>query len=109
MPSTFEYPAFIYRQRSNVGAPRFCIFHAKVSEILQWAAIQRLSKDDPAAVQREPKPTRILGIKRFFDREPRNTIPTAVVVTLDDMKLRPFNIGVAGKGQAANDINSLEG
>ncbi len=85
MSETFNYAAFVYNQRSVSTAPRFCLFHAKVSEILQWADIQRLSKDDPGAVQRDPKRTRILGIKRFFERESRNTIPTAVVLTLDNV------------------------
>ena len=88
MTKSFEYVAFVYDQRSTEGAPKFCIFHASVSEILQWAAIQRLSKNDPAAVQRDPKRTRILGIKRFFEREVRNTIPTAVVLTLDNITMQ---------------------
>lgn len=85
MNNTFKYAAFVYNQRNIKNAPRFCLFHAKVSEILQWSAIQRLSKSDPVAVQRDPKRTRILGIKRFLEREPRNTIPTAVVLTLDNI------------------------
>lgn len=85
--SVFNYVAMVYSQRASEGAPKFCIFHAKVSDILQWAAIQRLSADDPIAIQREPKRTRILGIKKFFDRDILNTIPTAVVVTLDGVNL----------------------
>ncbi len=85
MPKTFGYAAFVYSQRNVENAPKFCLFRAKVSEILQWAAIHRLSQDDPVAVQRDPKRTRVLGIKRFLEREPRNTIPTAVVLTLDNI------------------------
>ena len=89
---SFRYAAFVYDQRETQNAPRFCLFHAKVSEILQWAAIQRLSKNDPVAVQRDPKRARILGIKRFLDREPRNTIPTSVVLTLDSISIKPANV-----------------
>lgn len=92
MSNTFRYAAFVYNQRDTHDAPRFCLFRAKVEEILQWAAIQRLSKDDPAAIQRDPKRTRILGIKRFLERESRNTIPTAVVLTLDNVHLTPVSL-----------------
>jgi len=91
MSSTFRYVAFVYNQRDTENSPRFCMFHAKVSDILKWSAIQRLSKDDPVAVQRDPKRTRILGIKRYFEREPRNTIPTAVVLTLDSCTFDKIN------------------
>jgi len=87
MSNSFHYPVFVYSQRNTSNSPRFCLFRAKVSEILQWAAIQRLSKNDPAAIQRDPKRTRILGIKRFLEREPRNTIPTAVILTLDNIDI----------------------
>ncbi|MFX5896017.1 hypothetical protein ABTE59_19240, partial [Acinetobacter baumannii] len=53
------------------------------------AAINRLNRDDPLAIQRDPKKSRIAGIKRFFAMEARNTIPTAVVLTLDAHELLP--------------------
>ena len=106
MTKYFKYAAFVYKQRDVANAPRFCLFHAKVSEILQWAAIQRLSKDDPVAVQRDPKRTRILGIKRFFEREPRNTIPTAVVLTLDNIVTTAISHSV---GQDESEIISNSG
>lgn len=84
---SFEYLAFLYDQRGNTQAPLFCVFHAPASEVLQWAAINRLNRDDPQAIQRDPKKSRIAGIKRFFAMEPRNTIPTAVVLTLDACSL----------------------
>jgi DGQHR domain-containing protein len=89
--TVFNYVAMAYKQRPTEGAPKFCIFHAKVSDVLKWAAIQRLNADDPVAIQREPKRTRILGIKKFFERDLLNTIPTAVVVTLDGVALSDIN------------------
>ena len=106
MTKTFRYAAFVYNQRNIGNAPKFCLFYAKVSEILQWAAIQRLSKDDPVAVQRDPKRTRILGIKRFLEREPKNTIPTAVVLTLDNIVINAIpNL----EGQDENEILANSG
>ena len=86
---TFDYWALLYNQRDNQNAPRFCVFHAPAAEILEWAAINRLNRDDPLAIQRDPKKSRIAGIKRFFAMEARNTIPTAVVLTLDACQLLP--------------------
>lgn len=86
---TFNYWAFCYNQRNTADAPRFCVFHAPASEVLEWAAINRLNREDPTAIQRDPKKSRISGIRRFFSLEPRNTIPTAVVLTLDKCELTP--------------------
>lgn len=83
----FEYWAFLYEQRGNSRAPKFCVFHAPAAQVLEWAAINRLNRDDPQAIQRDPKKSRIAGIKRFFSMDDRNTIPTAVVLTLDSFEL----------------------
>jgi DGQHR domain-containing protein len=85
---TFDYLALRYNQRGNQHAPTFCVFHAPAAQILKWAAINRLNRDDPMAIQRDPKKSRISGIKRFFSLEARNTVPTAVVITLDDCHLQ---------------------
>lgn len=84
---TFSYWAFLYSQRENTNSPKFCVFHAPAAQILEWAAINRLSRDDPQAIQRDPKKSRIAGIKRYFAVEDRNTIPTAVVITLDSYEI----------------------
>lgn len=84
---TFSYWAFLYNQRESSNSPKFCVFHAPAAQILEWAAINRLSRDDPQAIQRDPKKSRIAGIKRYFAMEDRNTIPTAVVITLDSYEI----------------------
>ncbi len=78
----YEYVVFKYAQRTDEKAPVFCLFHAPAYEVLKWAAINRLDRTDPLAIQRDPKKSRIAGIKRFFALDDRNTIPTAVVLTL---------------------------
>jgi DGQHR domain-containing protein len=84
----FKYLAFVHEQRPAADkAPRFCTFHAKAGEILQWAAIQRLNKTQPKAIQREPKRARILGIRRFLQQDSRNTIPSAIVIAIDGAEL----------------------
>jgi DGQHR domain-containing protein len=87
----FKYLGFTYNQRPDAAeAPRFCVFRAPVGEILQWAAIHRLDKSHPDAIQREPKRARILGIKRFLEQDPRNTIPAAIVVALNNVQIQPI-------------------
>jgi len=105
----FNYLALTYEQRpAAAGAPRFCIFRAPVGEILRWAAIHRLNKSHPAAIQREPKRARILGIKRFLEQDPRNTIPAAVVIALNGVQLQTLvNCQVDGGDMVAK--NSLQG
>lgn len=100
----FKYWAFLYNQRDNTNAPSFCVFHAPASEILEWAAINRLSRNDPQAIQRDPKKSRISGIKRFFTMEERNTVPTSVVLTLDRVDLT--EVGVANVN---NEMVQVEG
>lgn len=99
----FSYWVFHYNQRSNEHAPDFCVFHASASQVLEWAAINRLSRDDPTAIQRDPKKSRITGIKRFFAAEDRNTVPTAVVVTLDKCELIKVDSAKIGSSEVVVD------
>lgn len=102
----FKYLAFVYEQRpAAANAPKFCTFHAKAGEILKWAAIQRLSKAQPQAIQREPKRARILGIKRFLQQDERNTIPSAIVIAIDGAQLVPLaNCTLPGGGALPADL-----
>lgn len=102
----FEYWVFFYEQRQNPNAPSFCVFHAPATDILEWAAINRLNRDDPQAIQRDPKKSRIAGIRRFFEMEELNTVPTAVVLTLDKYKLDVVD-SVTING-ASNQIKGLQ-
>ena len=107
----FKYLGFTYSQRPNaVGAPRFCVFRAPVGEILQWAAIHRLNKSHPRGIQREPKRARILGIKRFLVQDQRNTIPAAIVVALNNVKIEPIigcKFGASGEALLAGELDGL--
>jgi hypothetical protein len=111
----FHYLTFVYSQRpAEAAAPRICLFKAKVGDILSWAAIQRLSKDQPNAIQREPRRSCIIGIKRFLGENPANTIPTAVVVALNNVTVRPLagctleDGGALSESLLSSDIAQLE-
>ena len=76
------YPCIIFAQRIAVAAPRFCIFTAPVGEVLEWSSIPRLSHQEPDGIQRAKNDYKVKGIKKFLSADDRNTIPTAIVITL---------------------------
>ena|SRR5215208_3305180 len=63
----FSYHCLPFRQNSE--APLLCVFHAPASEVLQWAAIQRLP-DVPKAPQRRLNDYKANAISRFLS-DPR--------------------------------------
>ncbi len=86
---TFRYECLVSRQRLTPASPEFLLFHAPAGEILQWSAIKRL-EDTPGAPQRKPSTAKVRAIRRFLETDPRNTIPTSVILTLD---LAPGQLG----------------
>jgi DGQHR domain-containing protein len=87
---TFRYSGFRFQQRTGADVPQFCLFFAPAGEVEQWADVQRLGPDSPEGIQREPVPSRINAIGRFFERDLHNTIPTAVVLALRGARLEPI-------------------
>lgn len=77
MPESITYPCVVHVQRPGAQGPQFCIFAAKVGEILQWASIKRLT-DQPGAPQRAINKSKLLAVRRFLELDPRNTIPSGV-------------------------------
>lgn len=95
-----KYPCIVFAQRPNdVEAPKFCVFEAPVGEVLQWADIPRLTPEDDAGIQRAKNDYKVKAINKFLSKDKRNTIPTAVVVSLSaqSFKLVP----VAGQAKVA--------
>jgi DGQHR domain-containing protein len=82
MPVPFRYPCIVSQQRQGENVPLFCIFRAAVGQVVQWAAIRRL-QDVPGAPQRKESPAKVNAVKRFLALDARNTIPTAVIITLN--------------------------
>lgn len=79
-----EYPCIVFSQRADVGAPSFCLFEAPVSEVIEWSTIPRLSPDHLDGIQRPKSDNRVRAIKSFLQGDVRNTIPTAIVITLSN-------------------------
>jgi DGQHR domain-containing protein len=78
-----KYIALENIQRSDSVGLKFYLFHAPASEIFQWGLIDRMSPENPKAIQRKLNRTKILRIKEFLDY-PGNTIATSVVVVFGD-------------------------
>lgn len=80
---TFVYPAIVYRQRDAKEAPQFILFHAPASAIIKWADVERLSPTNTSGAQRPLRDLRVKKVAKFFTAETYNTIPTAVIIALD--------------------------
>lgn len=78
----YEYDAIVFHQRHDGQGPLLAMFTAPAGEVANWADVDRLGPTNPQGPQREPKKSRIASIRRFFQLDPDNTIPTAIVVGL---------------------------
>lgn len=79
----YSYWCIKNEQRTGEGVPAFLVFRAKARDIYEWAAIERYTGNAQRGPQRLPKPAKIAEVKRFFERDARNTIPTALLVSLN--------------------------
>lgn len=79
-----EYDCIVFNQRSNQEAPTFCIFQAPVGEVINWSTIPHLSPENQDGIQRARNDTKVRAIKKFFLGDNKNTIPTAIVITLPE-------------------------
>ena len=77
----FTMPCIRFRQRENAESPDYAIMVADADDVLSWAAIRR-REDDQTGPQRRLNKSKINSIRRFFELDPRNTIPPAITVTL---------------------------
>lgn len=79
-----DYPCLVFKQRPNdPDAPSFCIFHAPAAEIESWSTVPRLTPEDTSGIQRKRNDFKVRSIKSFLQQDSRNTIPTAIVITLE--------------------------
>lgn len=80
----YPYDAFLFHQRPDDAGPQLAVFLAPAGQVTAWSTVDPLGPNNPLAPQREPAPARIASIARFFQDDPRNTIPTAIVIGLKD-------------------------
>ena len=73
-----DFPAFKFRQRGD-AAPEVVVFCASVGMICKFAVVEELTPTTRGP-QREQKEARVVAIKKFLDADPKNTIPTAIIL-----------------------------
>src|SRR5438874_1032775 len=79
---TYRYPTLTSTQRRGTPASTlFCAFFAAAGEVTKWAASDRI-EESTGGFQRMINPAKVRGIKRFFEKDPQNSIPTALILTL---------------------------
>lgn len=78
---TYSYQCLVTYQRTGPDVPRFCTFFAPAREVLGWSVVEPI-RDQGPGFQRLVNPARVRGVKRFFDEDRRNTIPTAIILAL---------------------------
>jgi len=80
-----EFPAFKFRQRGGT-APEVVVFCAPVGVIMKFAEVEELTPTNNRGPQREQKEARVVAIKKFLDADPKNTIPTALILAFSPGK-----------------------
>jgi DGQHR domain-containing protein len=98
-----RYPCLSFSQRTEAGSPRFCIFHAPVGEVISWSVIPRLTPGSSDGIQRAKNDYKVRGIRSFLASDIRNTIPTAIVITLGS---NAYSIEVSDAGGEVLNIVS---
>lgn len=98
---TFSYQALSYSQRSPHPSPSFVLFHAPAADIVEWADVDRLQPNNTRGAQRPLRELKVSKIARFFAKDSRNTIPTAIVIALDK-KAVTLDVKAARQGYGAH-------
>jgi len=79
MAENREYYSWRISQRNNPDAIKMVAFVANTKDISMWAGIRRVGEHQDG-IQRILKPARVKAIKKFFNADPRNTIPNSVIL-----------------------------
>lgn len=110
--ASYHYPCLVYRQRLEIeDAPTFCLFHAPVGEIMEWATIKQ-AEEQPGIPQRQISLAKVDAIKKFLTVGPQNIIPGSIIIVLDKLgcDVKPMNMTnqEAEVEAEANDLGILE-
>ncbi|WP_167368615.1 DGQHR domain-containing protein [Paraburkholderia tuberum] len=81
------------------------MFHAPAAEIESWSTVPRLTPEDSTGIQRKRNDFKVRSIRSFLEQDQRNTIPTAIVVTLG---AGAYNLQLTGEGSGLGTITLSE-
>ena len=104
---TYKYPAIFTRQRGDDG-PMLVSFVAPAGEVAEWAQVNRLSHGGDGH-QRLRSESRVRAITRFLEHDARNTIPTALVVSLHLPDIGQPQVGTCSEISIPDDADSPPG
>lgn len=69
-------------QRGKDNSVEFVVFIASAKDVLMWSGIRKVG-DHEKGMQRILKLARTRAIKRFFESDPRNIIPSSALIAFD--------------------------
>ncbi|MGO4396190.1 DGQHR domain-containing protein [Variovorax sp. M-6] len=78
-----KYYALENIQRPEAPELKFYLFHAPAADILEWAAVERLSPSTPKGIQRNLNKTKVRKLEEYLEAPYPNTIATSVVVVFN--------------------------
>lgn len=97
----FDYYALKYSQRgegkSKAQGPAFLLFHASAADLKEWADVDRLEPTNRRGAQRPLRELKVKKIAKFLQQDSRNTIPTSVVVAVDEGAVTFTGKGTQGR------------
>jgi DGQHR domain-containing protein len=106
--ASYHYPCLVYRQRLEIeDAPIFCLFHAPVGEIMEWATIKQ-AEEQSGTLQRQISLAKVDAIKKFLTIGPQNIIPGSVVIVLDKPGCDVKSMNLMNQEEETNDLGLLE-
>jgi len=101
-----KYWALENVQRDEYPELKFYIFHAPASDLLEWAAVDRMTPDKPKSIQRNLNKTKIRRIEEYLNAPFANTIATSVVVVFNQNSTS-FSIAKSENGQCVGGAGEL--
>lgn len=104
-----NYSCLTFSQRADGNAPTFCLFEAPVKDVISWSTIPTLTPENQSGIQRPLKDSKVRAIKKFLESDERNTIPTAIVVTISSNACRIDNGNIFIDITAKEDILVIDG
>lgn len=92
-----KYYALENIQRPEAPKLKFYLFHAPAADILEWAAVERLSPSTPKGIQRSLNKTKVRKLEEYLEAPYPNTIATSVVVVFNKDAISFVETKVDGK------------
>lgn len=108
-----KYFGFKVSQRRNGNAASFFVFAVLAKDVAAWATVDRVEHRE-GGVQRRVSEARLRALTRFFTLEPKNTIPTSIVLaftpgtaTFEKVPVPEVDIGLQAEQHYDNELEGI--